>query len=389
MRVAVTGGTGFIGRHLVAALAAAGHEVTVVARQPATVPGAARVIAGDVTRREIGAALAGAATIVHLAALADASRSAADPVGYTTVNALGTLNVLDAACVQGAGVVFASSQRVYVPWHGPLREDGPRDPTTVYGWSKLAAEGWVTMYGRLYDVPAVTLRLFSVYGPGQRATGGVSGVVAIFGERALRGQDLTVHQRHLRDFVYVTDVAAAFVKATERVREPGVRGGFSISAPASGRRSTTWRAWCETGAGWRSELRFRSRTPPPSAARRSTRRPRWRVTRSASLPPSRCRRESPATWTGCARNWPTGWRGERHASSTDTAKARPTPAQLRDRLAVPRPEGLELYLDARDLAPDDWLPRLRAIMAAAPPAGADFVYIVEGQSARSTARSST
>ncbi|MGN6674444.1 MAG: NAD-dependent epimerase/dehydratase family protein [Thermomicrobiales bacterium] len=229
MHVAVTGGTGFIGRHLVTALAAAGHEVTVVARRPTAVPGAARVVAGDVTRREISQALAGAETIVHLAALADASLSAADPVGYTTVNALGTLNVLDAARASGAGVVFASSQRVYVPWHGPLREDSPRDPTTVYGWSKLAAEGWVTMYGRLYDVPAVTLRLFSVYGPGQRATGGVSGVVAIFGERALHGQDLLVHQRHLRDFIYVTDVAAAFVKAAERVREPGVRGGaFNI-----------------------------------------------------------------------------------------------------------------------------------------------------------------
>jgi sugar phosphate isomerase/epimerase len=60
-------------------------------------------------------------------------------------------------------------------------------------------------------------------------------------------------------------------------------------------------------------------------------------------------------------------------------KARPTPAQLADRLATPRPEGLELYLDARDLAPDDWLPRLRAIMAAAPRAGDDgFAYIVEG-----------
>lgn len=60
-------------------------------------------------------------------------------------------------------------------------------------------------------------------------------------------------------------------------------------------------------------------------------------------------------------------------------KARPTPNQLRDRLAAPRPDGLELYLDARDLAPDDWLPRLRAIMAAAPRAGdAGFGYIVEG-----------
>lgn len=60
-------------------------------------------------------------------------------------------------------------------------------------------------------------------------------------------------------------------------------------------------------------------------------------------------------------------------------KARPTPAQLADRLAAPRPEGLELYLDARDLAPDDWLPRLRAIMAAGPRAvEGEFVYIVEG-----------
>lgn len=60
-------------------------------------------------------------------------------------------------------------------------------------------------------------------------------------------------------------------------------------------------------------------------------------------------------------------------------KARPTPAQLRDRLAAPCPDGLEFYLDPRDLAPDDWLPRLRAVMAAAPRAGEDgFAYVVEG-----------
>ncbi len=59
-------------------------------------------------------------------------------------------------------------------------------------------------------------------------------------------------------------------------------------------------------------------------------------------------------------------------------KARPTPAQLRDRLAAPRPDGLELYLDARDIAPDDWLPRLLAILSAAPTADSGFHYIVEG-----------
>lgn len=222
MNVAVTGGTGFIGRHVVAALAAAGHEVTVVARTVAPVVGAAQVVQGEVTDRAIGARFAGMGVIVHLAAIADASLSATDPVGYTTVNALGTLNVLEGARQHGAGLVFASSQRVYEPWHGPLREDSPLAPTTVYGWSKLAAEHWVTMYNQLYAVPTATLRLFSVYGPGQRTGGGVSGVVAIFAERALSGRDLAVHQRHLRDFVYVTDVAAAIVHTVERLRDPAL-----------------------------------------------------------------------------------------------------------------------------------------------------------------------
>ncbi len=224
MNVAVTGGNGFIGRHVVAALAAAGHTVTVLSRGATAVPGAARVVRADITARDLGAHLAGTAAIVHLAALADASLSASDPVGYTEVNATGTLNVLEAARQVGAGVVFASSQRVYPPWHGPQDEALVPAPTTVYGWGKLAAEGWVAMYRQIYDLPAITLRLFSVYGPGQRTGGGISGVVAIFAERALRGQRLAVHQRHVRDFVYIEDVATAAVRAVERLRDPALTG---------------------------------------------------------------------------------------------------------------------------------------------------------------------
>ena len=224
MNVTVTGGNGFIGRHVVAALAAAGHTVTVLSRGGVAVPGATHVVRADITARDLGARLAGTEAIVHLAALADASRSAADPVGYTEVNATGTLNILEAARQVGAGVVFASSQRVYPPWHGPQDETLAPAPTTVYGWGKLAAEGWVTMYRQLYDLPTITLRLFSVYGPGQRTGGGVSGVVAIFAERALRGQPLAVHQRHVRDFVYVEDVAAAALRAVERLRDPALTG---------------------------------------------------------------------------------------------------------------------------------------------------------------------
>lgn len=224
MRVAVTGGTGFIGRHVVAALAAAGHEVTVVARNPSAVAGATRIVKADVANRDIAAALAGAEAIVHLAALSDASQSLADPVGYTTINALGTLNVLEAARQHGAGVVFASSQRIYEPWHGPLHEETAKAPTTVYGWSKLAAEGWATMYSQIYNVPTITLRAFTVYGPGQRMRGGASGVLAIFAERTLRGQEVTIHQRHLRDFVWVGDTANAFLRAVECLADPRTHG---------------------------------------------------------------------------------------------------------------------------------------------------------------------
>lgn len=237
MRVAVTGGTGFIGRRLVPALAARGHEVTVLARHAVVAPGAARVIAADVARPDAIAALAGHDAIVHLAARSDASSSQADPVGYTTVNALGTLHVLEAARRHGASVVLASSQRVYEPWRGPLAEETtPLRPNTVYGYGKLVAETWTQMYHALYGVPSVTLRLFSVYGPGQRAGGGLSGIVAIFGERALTGRELVVHNRHLRDFVYVDDAAAAFALAVARARDPGVNGrvyniGVGIGTP--------------------------------------------------------------------------------------------------------------------------------------------------------------
>lgn len=221
----VTGGTGFIGRALVASLSRGGHVVTAVARHAAPVAEGVRLLAADVTDRAVIPLLTGAEAIVHLAGKSDASASIGDPVGYTTVNALGTLNVLEAARQSGAGVVFASSQRVYEPWHGPLDETlTPLRPNTAYGYGKLIAENCVQLYNHIFGVPTITFRLFSVYGPGQRAGGGLSGIVAIFAERALAGQELAVHNRHQRDFVYITDTVKAFELALAKVREPALSG---------------------------------------------------------------------------------------------------------------------------------------------------------------------
>lgn len=225
MKVVVTGGTGFIGRALAPALVEAGHEVTVLARRAGAVPAGARALAADVADRAVIPLLAGAEAIVHLAGRSDASASHADPVGYTSVNALGTLNVLEAARQFGAGVIFASSQRVYEPWRGPLDEETtPLRPNTAYGYSKVIAENCVQLYARIFDVPTITYRLFSVYGPGQRAGAGLSGVVAIFAERALAGRELVVHHRHQRDFVYISDAVNAFQRAVASLHDPRVRG---------------------------------------------------------------------------------------------------------------------------------------------------------------------
>jgi UDP-glucose 4-epimerase len=227
MRALVTGGAGFIGSHLADALVRRGDQVTVVdhlSRGHAdnlddAIAGGAALVRADVTDL---AALTETFlghrpdTVFHLAAQVDVRRSVADPAYDAHVNVGGTAAVLTAAHSAGVRrVVLASTAAVYGdPDTIPTTEAAAPAPLAPYGASKAAAESYLELFGRLYGMSTVTLRMSNVYGPRQ-SPHGEAGVIAIFCGLAATGGTATVFGdgRQSRDFVYVGDVVEAFVAA--------------------------------------------------------------------------------------------------------------------------------------------------------------------------------
>ena len=210
MRALVTGCSGFIGRHLCLALLERGDAVVGLSRVRPDIPLAAHFL-GEIDDPSCREAARGCDIVFHLAGLADASSSFADPCTFGRVNTQGTLNMLEAARQTSARFVLASTQRVYPPRCARLHESTPAAPTDPYGYSKLLAEQWAAMYSSLYSVPTTVLRLFSVYGPGQMVRSGRSGAVSILCQRALAGAPLQVDVGQVRDFTYVADVVQAML----------------------------------------------------------------------------------------------------------------------------------------------------------------------------------
>lgn len=200
MTALVTGGAGFIGSHLVARLRA--EEQVQVLDQPG---------AGVMDRRGLEQAMAGVDVVYHLAALPGVARSVAEPLESNRVNVDGTLNVLMAAEASGVRrVVFASSSSVYGGTKGRLM---PRSP---YAVTKAAGEMYCRVWAHLSDLDTVNLRLFNVYGPGQRADPPHGGaVVPLFIWRLTHYYAPIVHGdgHQQRDFTFVSDVAEAFMAA--------------------------------------------------------------------------------------------------------------------------------------------------------------------------------
>jgi UDP-glucose 4-epimerase len=218
MRVAVTGGCGFIGSHVVDRLVDDGHDVLVIDRQDRwTNPAAAYRITDVFDEAALGAALSGRDTIFHLAGMADVNEVAADPVHAVRLNVEGVGRVLEAARRGGCGrVVLASTVWVYgaTAGTGERTEDAPVDLTRtghLYVTTKLAAEMLMHSYWEMYGQEFTILRYGIPYGPRMRD----ALVVARFVRAARDGQPIVIAGtgEQQRNFVYVEDLANAHVLA--------------------------------------------------------------------------------------------------------------------------------------------------------------------------------
>jgi UDP-glucose 4-epimerase len=229
MRALVTGGAGFIGSHVADALVARGDEVRVLDDLSSgrrenledAIAAGAELIEGSITDPGLIESVFDdlrPEAVFHLAAQIDVRVSVEDPVLDLDLNVGGTIRLLEAIRRQGAGkLVFASTGgAIYGEGQGrrlPFEEGDECRPDAPYGQSKLAAEGYIGLYRRLHGVDAVALRLGNVYGP--RQMGGEAGVVSIFLDSMLDGRRPVVYGdgEQTRDYVFVADVAGAFLAA--------------------------------------------------------------------------------------------------------------------------------------------------------------------------------
>ena len=234
--VVVTGGAGFIGSHVAELLHDRGHDVTIVddlsSGKRENVPEGCGLLELDITdAAAVQGAIDGAAFVCHLAAQASVTASVREPDRDLAINVAGTLNVCTAAAAAGAPVVFASTGGALYGDNAPLPtpETSATEPLAPYGASKLAGEAYVGTWSRLHDVGNVVLRLGNVYGPRQ-SFDGEAGVVAIFSHCLLNGQAPTVFGdgTQTRDYVYVGDVARAFLLAGESGRAGTYNVGTGI-----------------------------------------------------------------------------------------------------------------------------------------------------------------
>jgi UDP-glucose 4-epimerase len=218
MRVAVTGGGGFIGSHVVDHLVRAGHDVQVIDAKPRWRNPAAGYRRADIfDAAAVAAALADREAVFHLAGASDVNDVAADPVQAVRLNVEGTARILDAARRKGVGrVVLASTVWVYgaTAGTGERTEDAPVDLRSaghVYVSTKLAAELLVHSYREMYGQRFTILRYGIPYGPRMRDTL----VVARFVRAAMDGTPITIagSGEQQRNYVYVEDLADAHVRA--------------------------------------------------------------------------------------------------------------------------------------------------------------------------------
>ena len=214
-RVLVTGGSGFIGRHVVRALTASGADVRVIDLQPHPDP-AVDIVVGDIADPEaLGRAFDGGMdSVVHLAAVTSVLKSIEEPERTFRTNVIGTNAVLEGARAAGvSSLAFASTNAVTGPMTTPrISESLALNPLTPYGSTKAADEMLMSAYTAVYGVRCAPIRLTNVYGPGMQAK---DSIVARLMRCIRLGTEFEVYGdgSQIRDYVHAEDVMQAMVLA--------------------------------------------------------------------------------------------------------------------------------------------------------------------------------
>jgi len=244
MNALVSGGAGFIGSNLVAALLRDGHHVRVLddlcSGYADNVPDDAELIVGSVADADaVLAAMDGCDVVFHQAARRSVIGSVEHPLRTDTANVHGTLTILEMARQAGVRrVVSASSSSVYGgAAQMPTPESAPLVPRSPYAVSKLTGEHYCRVYTELHGLETVSLRYFNVYGPRQRPDSAYAAVIPLFIDALRSGVRPVVHGDGLqsRDFTFISDAVAANLAAA--TAPAAVCAGHAYNV-AGGRRST-------------------------------------------------------------------------------------------------------------------------------------------------------
>lgn len=221
-RVMVTGGAGFVGSHLVEVLVKKNYQVTVVDNlahgDKRRVAPEANLIVKDIRDKHLVKVFKKyrPEIVYHLAAQQDVAVANKNPLLDAAVNILGTINILECCGKSGVKrIIYADSVAGFgEPKRLPIKADEIREPRSFYGISKHTVEHYLQAYQKWHKLKFIGLVLANVYGPRQDPSG-EGGVVAIFADRMVKNQSITINGdgEQTRDFVYVKDVVTAMIRA--------------------------------------------------------------------------------------------------------------------------------------------------------------------------------
>lgn len=224
----VTGGAGFIGSHMVDLLLSKGYAVRVIDNLSSgresnlehhRCKENIEFYNEDIRDlKESSSIFTNARYVFHFAGIGDIVPSIEKPIDYMSTNIQGTVHVLE--CARFSNVkkfIYAASSSCYGLAKTPTREDHPINPKYPYALSKYQGEQAVLHWHKIYGMPANSIRIFNAYGPRGRTTGAYGAVFGVFFKQKLEGKPFTVvgDGTQMRDFVFVTDVASAFLAAAE------------------------------------------------------------------------------------------------------------------------------------------------------------------------------